>query len=278
MSSQAFRFITAVFALTIVLGATAYAVDDLSKEPTRDYQGIFLRLQKLSPDAVARLNEKAKAEYDLGLKWIDKFDYPAAIQHFNKAVEVQPDNLLLRYVAIQMAIYLGNTRKGKQAVEYFDTALTHLNVLDASTQLNSRERERVANYLNMVGKLKDAVGQRDLMRVKYGRELAKQYAAYIYKKEEKDDNKDKTPEQEALERTGMTQQTATGGAAPTETKQKGPDITSYLKRSPRMGILRRGTDMGTKIGPSVSQSTTEENATPAVSPAPGSGGLITPAK
>ncbi len=269
MSNRVFRMgcaVVAAVALTIALGLPAAAADDaLTKASTQDYQGIFLRLQKLSADDAARLNEKAKAEYDEGLKWIDKFDYPAAMQHFNKAVDAQPNNMLLRYVAIQMAIYMGNTRKGKQAVEYFDMALTNLNALDTSTQLNSREKERVAKYLDVVGKLKDAVGQRDLMRNKYGRELAKQYAAYVYKKEEKDE-KNKTPEQEALERTGAMPQ-GVGGSAQTETKQKGLDISTFLKRTPRVGALRRGTDIGTKVGPT--QVTTEENAAPTASATPG---------
>ncbi len=207
--------VVAAVALTIALGLPAAAPTyALTKASTQDYQAIFLR-RKSCRRLRRAPQRKSQGGILRGLKWIDKFDYPAAMQHFNKAVDAQPNNMLLRYVAIQMAIYMGNTRKGKQAVEYFDMALTNLNALDTSTQLNSREKERVAKYLDVVGKLQDAVGQRDLMRNKYGRELAKQYAAYVYKKEEKDE-KNKTPEQEALERTGAMPQ---GVAAPPRPKQ-----------------------------------------------------------
>ncbi len=170
--------------------------------------------------------------------------------------------MLLRYVAIQLAIFMA-TAQGNWRSIIFDMALTNLNALDTSTQLNSREKERVAKYPDVVGKLKDA-RLRDLMRNKYGRELAKQYR-HTFTKEEKDE-KNKTPEQEALERTGAMPQ-GVGGSAQTETKQKGLDISTFLKRTPRVGALRRGTDIGTKVGPT--QVTTEENAAPTASATPG---------
>lgn len=264
------RAISAAVALAMIIGVSARAAEAPAKEPTQDYQGIFLRLQKLSAEDAARLNEKAKAEYELGLASIDKVNYTGAMQRFNKAVDEQPDNLLLRYVAVQMAMYLGNTRKGKAAVEYFDTALTHLNVMNAAPQLNSRERERVTKYIDQIGKLRDAVNQRDMMRNKYGRELAKQWATYFYQDKEKGDNKDKTPEQIALERTGMLP-AAPGSTGEAASKSKRPDISSFYKRNPRTGTLRRGTDMGSKIGPS--QAAPEDSSAPSITGAPNSGSL-----
>lgn len=164
-------------------------------------QAKLFKLQPLSPQDASRLNDKAKVEYEQGLNWVSKIDYPLAFQHFNKAVEAQPENIYLRYVAVQVAVYLGDTRMGNKATEYYDQALNHLKAIDASPALNQRERDRAQGLMDMVGKLKDSVGQRDLNRTKYGRELAKQYAEIIYKKPE--ETTEQSPEQEALARTGV---------------------------------------------------------------------------
>ncbi|MCE5229928.1 hypothetical protein LLG95_10075 [bacterium] len=256
MSSQVFRLgrlMTAVIAVAMMLGAgSAHAR--------------LLKLQLLSPQDASRLNEQAKAEYEQGLNWVNKIDYPAAFKHFNAAIEAQPENIFLRYIAVQMGIYLGDTRKGKPAIEYYEATLTNLNAIDASANLNARERERVANYIDLVTKLKDAVGQRDMMRLKFGRDIAKQYAADMYKKPgETEEQGTKTPETAALERAGIKTQTPGSQMnTPPAEQNTGVDITMLYKRTPRQGTLKRGMSASPEASAG-GQSATGESATGSVS-------------
>lgn len=251
MSSHVFgfgRFLTVVAAVFMLLVAGSS-------------QAKIFKFQPLSDQDAARLNEKAKEQYELGVNWVSKIDYPLALQHFTKAVEAQPDNVYLRYVVVQVAVYIGDTRKGKQSIESYDLALTQLKAIDESPQLNAREKDRVEGLIDTIGKLKDAVGARDQNRIQFGRKLAAQYAELTYKKKE-ETAADQGPEREALERSGVVKKQAPVTGAPVS----GVDVISLYKKPRRQGSARPSYSPATPASPTDAAGTAQTGAETTAAP------------
>ena len=146
---------------------------------------VLLNLRELTPPEKTRLSKESLREYERGLQSLDKINNEAAFKHFQKAVELDPKHIHLRFLLVQLAHYLGDLSMDDDSVKYYDLAATNLSEILKSPKLNKREKERAEKSLELTQKLRQSVVERDQNRMKYGLELAKLYAKDIYKPEEK---------------------------------------------------------------------------------------------
>ncbi|MCL5270610.1 MAG: hypothetical protein M1457_08695 [bacterium] len=145
-----------------------------------------LKYAPLAAPQVARLSKEAKHEYDLGLAAIDKINYKLAIDHLAKAIEIEPDNVHLRFMVVQISRYMGDTRAGTESIKYYDIAAAQLKAIGESARLNGREKKRAEDSLQEVAALRASVTERDDNRQKVGREIAKKYVQEIFAKTEEE--------------------------------------------------------------------------------------------
>ena len=143
----------------------------------------------MSPQRADRLGKEARHEYDLGLAAIDKVNNDLALEHFVKAVQLEPDNPWLRFSTVQVAIRLGDTRNGSDSIRFYDLAAQNLKAIGENPRLNIREQQRAQAWFQTVTELRQSVLERDAKRIQHGREIAKQYAKEIYRPTEAEKEK-----------------------------------------------------------------------------------------
>ncbi len=186
-----------------------------------------LDLRQLDPQTVTRLNERAQQHYEQALAWLDMINYNQALQSLNAAVAADPANPHLRFMAVQMAVYLGDTRGGSESIGFYDMALDHLREIAESPQLNANEQARASEYMRTIGRLREIIGERDQARLKHGREIARQYASLIYPVEEEEED----PAATQFGMPGMQGMPGMPGAQrPKQRRNTGPDVMQLYRR------------------------------------------------
>jgi len=135
----------------------------------------LLNLKPIPSQRLDRLTKDARREYELGMGALDKINYSLALDHFTKSVQAEPDNVYLRYVLVQLAQYLGDSRAGDQSNKYYDLCTQNLKEVVDSPKLNAREKERAQTALDLIASLRQSVGERDEKRAQYGLAMAKRY-------------------------------------------------------------------------------------------------------
>lgn len=149
-------------------------------------QSRLLELKPMARQNVERLNKEARKNYELGMVAVDKINYEKGLDYFEKAVQQEPDNVSLRYMVIQMAQYLADTRFGTESIKYYDKVEDNLKAMIASPRLNAREKERAQGALETITALRQTVAERDEKRQKTGLEMGKAYAKQVYKEPAKE--------------------------------------------------------------------------------------------
>ncbi len=153
-----------------------------------------LDLEPLPPQRVDKLSEEARKSYEKGMAAIDRINYNLAKEHFTRAIEGDPDNVRLRFVLVQLAHYLGDTRKGTKSIEFYDLANANLKKIFESPHLNAREKRKAKAAIEMVRKKRQSVPERDEKRRQHGLEIAKLYAKEIFSGREEDPGRKKRKE------------------------------------------------------------------------------------
>ena len=225
----------------------ALAVSLLAAAPLQAKMFIF---KPLPAQQAVRLGNEAQASYEVALAAIDKNNHEKALAALNESIRAEPENPWLRYAAIQVAIYLGDTRNGRNSLEFYDNALEHLKVLASSESLNIRERERAEENLKLVTQLRALVAERDAKRRQFGMEIAKQYAKVTYKDAEREAEEKKEREEQMKQIMGgggATAQQAQSAVATEETRTDSFDVMDLYKRARRPSAPAGGL-IGTPAG------------------------------
>lgn len=143
------------------------------------------KIRELSARRVERMAPKAKEAYAEALAALDKINYPVALERLETASDVEPENIRLRLMVVQLAYYMGKTRSGSKliasdnsptALDYYTQCLKHLKAIAASPELNKRERSRTNAAIERISELRATVGERDELRREDGRMIAERYA------------------------------------------------------------------------------------------------------
>jgi hypothetical protein len=173
---------------------------------------LLLELKPIPMQRLDKLSQAARDEYQAGMTEIDRINYKGALEHFMKAVEAEPDDVYLRNIVVQMGQYMGASRAGAESIRYYDIAAQNLKEMVDSPKLNLREKERAQKALETIVSLRQTVGERDEKRQQAGMEIAREYAAQVYKDTE-DKNLRDVDRQKKLERIqALYQQTLGGGS------------------------------------------------------------------
>lgn len=154
----------------------------------------LLDLKPIPPQRLDHLPPEARKQYDLGMKSVDKINYIKGLEYFTHGVELSPDDVYLRFMVVQLAQYLGDTRLGEDSDMYYDLALKHLKIIADSPRLNAREKERARSALETITSLRQSRTERDEKRQQIGMVIAKKYEKESYKptgKEKKELNRKK---------------------------------------------------------------------------------------
>jgi hypothetical protein len=134
---------------------------------------------------------------------IDKINYEYALDHFQKAVELAPDNVHLRYQLVELARYLGDkfigySEKGSQSIRYYDIAIENLKAIKESPKLSRREERRAQEAIDFLAQLRRSVSERDKWREAYGQAIARKYVKEVYgvgeEEEEEQEGATRSPE------------------------------------------------------------------------------------
>jgi tetratricopeptide (TPR) repeat protein len=149
-------------------------------------QARLLDLKPLPPRKVDRLKKDTRKSYEMGMLAIDRINYEQAKDHFTRAIEKEPENVHLRFILVQLAHYLGDTRKGAKSIEYYDLAAINLKNIFESSRLNTREKRKAMEGLEMIRSKRQSVPERDEKRRQHGLEIAKLYAKDIFAGKEED--------------------------------------------------------------------------------------------
>lgn len=158
----------------------------------------ILELKPMPAARLARLKKESREKYDQAMKYIDRINYERAVESFQQAIQLQPDDAYLRFMLIQLTQYLGDTRTSADSIKYYDITIEQLQAMVASPTLNAREKARAQSALETVVTLRQSIGEREGKRHQAGLEIAKQYSKEMFQEMEKDE-RERAKKQEAVE-------------------------------------------------------------------------------
>jgi hypothetical protein len=147
-------------------------------------QAKIIEYTPLTPQQVSRLTKDAREAYDQALTALDKINYKLGLAQLTKAIEIEPDNVHLRFMVVQIARYMGAKSSGSESIKYYDLAIQHLKAIADSSRLNSREKLRADESIEEVTNLRNTVTERDEARRKAGLGLAIKHVNLVYTKTE----------------------------------------------------------------------------------------------
>ena len=148
-------------------------------------QARMLTVTPLEAQRVERMSRDEKAQYEQVLAALDKILYERALDELQKTIGMDPDNDHLRFMAVQVATYLADTRWGNESTTYYGIAISNLQALAESPRLNAREQGRAKEAIGKLTDLQRSVSTRDELRRQWGLQIAKAYVSEM-KGEDKD--------------------------------------------------------------------------------------------
>ena len=182
------------------------------------------------------MSREARVEYEQAVLALDRILYEEALEHLQATIQLDPENVRLRFMAVQLATYLGDTRWGEDSLTYYGIAIDNLRRMASSPQLNLREQQRAQDAIERLITLQQTVLDRDQSRRQWGWQLAQIIAARDGRKSKEEEDTEAAAERLAL-------------------------IQQYAQE------FREGSDGDNGFGPSVLAPATPATTTP-VQPAP----------
>lgn len=140
-----------------------------------------LTLKPISEESYSRLNEEARAEYDRAYKLADRILYEQALDATERAVELQPTSVELRFFAIRLAAYLAEVHLQAKAVEYLERAAIQCEAILEMEGLPPSLRDRIREDLAEFTDRAENIYRRDELRKTWGSEVAKDYVRAAYR-------------------------------------------------------------------------------------------------
>jgi hypothetical protein len=152
-------------------------------------QARMLKLDRLAPQVVAQMSADARAQYEQALAAMDRILYERALSSLQAALKLDSANEQLRFMLIQLAAYLGDTRWGSDAAtayhlsatggkepnlssfEYYQAAIDALQVMSVSPRLNPREQNRARQAVERLTALQQTIAERDDKRREWGKAI-----------------------------------------------------------------------------------------------------------
>lgn len=141
------------------------------------------KVKAISPESYERLSPEAKVEYEQAYQLADRILYRPALDAAERAIELQPTSVELRYFAIRLANYLADVNLQADAVTYLERAALQCQAILEMEGIPPTLRDRVRADLTKFAERAENVYRRDELRKTWGAEIAKDYVRSAYRKE-----------------------------------------------------------------------------------------------
>lgn len=141
------------------------------------------KVKSISPESYERLSPEARAEYERAYDLADHILYKPALDAAERAVELQPTSVELRYFAIRLANYLADVNLQADAITYLERAALQCQAILEMEGIPPTLRDRVRADLTKFEERAENVYRRDELRKTWGAEVAKDFVRSAYRKE-----------------------------------------------------------------------------------------------
>lgn len=140
-------------------------------------------ISPISKESYEHLNPEARAEYDRAYYLADHILYDQALDSAERAVELQPSSVELRYFVIRLAGFLGELHLEADAVKYLDRAVKQCQAILDMDGIPPTLRDRVRADGDKLADRARNIYRRDELRKTWGAEVAKEYVRSAYRQD-----------------------------------------------------------------------------------------------
>lgn len=141
------------------------------------------KVRPISEESYTHLSPEARVEYDRAYYLADRIVYTQALDAAERAIELQPSSVELRYFAIRLASFLAEVNLELKAIDYLERAGNQCEAILAMEDIPPTLRDRVRADLNKFHDRAENIYRREELRKTWGTKVAKEYVRSAYRKE-----------------------------------------------------------------------------------------------
>ncbi len=149
------------------------------------------KMKAISEESYERLNEDARTEYDRAYFLADHILYDQALNAAERAIELQPTSVELRYFAIRLSSFLAEVNLRVEAVTYLERAALQCEAILEMDGIPPTLRDKVRTELVKFQERAENIYRRDELRKTWGAEIAKTYVRTAYRNEFEKEREDR---------------------------------------------------------------------------------------
>jgi len=151
----------------------------------------LFKVKPISEESYTRLNDEARSEYDRAYQLADHILYDQALNAAERAVELQPSSVELRFFALRLASHLAELNLESNAVSYLERAANQARAILDMEGIPPTLRDRVRDeYVKFTDRAEN-IYRRDELRKSWGAEIAKEYVRTVYREEFEKEREDR---------------------------------------------------------------------------------------
>lgn len=151
----------------------------------------LFKAKPISEESYARLNDEARSEYDRAYSLADHILYDQALKAAERAVELQPSSVELRFFTMRLASFLAEVNLEANAVSYLERAANQARAILDMEGIPPTLRDRVRDeYVKFTDRAEN-IYRRDELRKSWGAEIAREYVRTVYREEFEEDREDR---------------------------------------------------------------------------------------
>jgi hypothetical protein len=139
--------------------------------------------ERISEESYTRLSDEARAEYERAYQLADRILYAQALDAAERAVDLQPTSIELRYFAIRLAAYLAELNLDVESVKYLERAGKQCQAILEMEGIPPTLRDKVRHDLGKFHDRAENVYRRDELRKAWGEKVAKDFVRSAYRDE-----------------------------------------------------------------------------------------------
>lgn len=143
----------------------------------------LFNVKPISEESYERLNDEARSEYDRAYYLADHILYEQALNAAERAVELQPSSVELRFFVIRLASFLAEVNLEANAVTFLERAAIQCEAILEMEGIPPSLRDRVRDELTKFTERGENIYRRDELRKSWGAEIAKDYVRTVYREE-----------------------------------------------------------------------------------------------
>jgi tetratricopeptide (TPR) repeat protein len=152
------------------------------------------KAERISEESYSRLSDEARAEYDLAYQLADRILYGPALDAAERAVDLQPTSIELRYFAIRLAAFLAELNLEADALRFLERAINQCQAILDMDGIPPTLRDRVRHDLNKFHDRAENIYRRDELRKAWGEKVAKDYVRAAYREDFKSEREERMQE------------------------------------------------------------------------------------